>query len=85
MENFYYLIIVSAIILEYLLSSIGSILDIRSITPEIPKDFQVAYDKEKYAKSQEYLKDRTKFSLISSTFSLILITVSYTHLRAHET
>ena len=75
MENFYYLIIVSAIILEYLLSSIGSILDIRSITPEIPKDFQVAYDKEKYAKSQEYLKDRTKFSLISSTFSLILIMI----------
>ena len=75
MENFYYLIIVSAIILEYLLSSIGSILDIRSITPEIPKDFQVAYDKEKYAKSQEYLKNRTKFSLISSTFSLILIMI----------
>ena len=75
MENFYYLIIVSSIILEYLLSSIGSILDIRSITPEIPKDFQVAYDKEKYAKSQEYLKARTKFSLISSTFSLILIMI----------
>ena len=75
MENFYYLIIVSSIILEYLLSSIGSILDIRSITPEIPKDFQVAYDKEKYAKSQEYLKARTKFGLISSTFSLILIMI----------
>ena len=75
MENFYYLIIVSAIILEYLLSSIGSFLDIRSITPEIPKDFQVAYDKEKYAKSQEYLKARTKFGLISSTFSLILIMI----------
>ena len=75
MENFYYLIIISAIILEYLLSSIGSILDIRSITPEIPKDFQIAYDKEKYSKSQEYLKDRTKFGLISSTFSLILIMI----------
>ena len=75
MENFYYLIIVSSIILEYLLSSIGSILDIRSITPEIPKDFQVSYDKKKYSKSQEYLKARTKFGLISSTFSLILIMI----------
>ena len=45
MENFYYLIIISAIILEYLLSSIGSILDIRSITPEIPKDFQSLLDR----------------------------------------
>ena len=75
MENLYYTIIVSAIIIEYLLSSVGSFLDLRNITPEIPKDFQDAYDEEKYSKSQEYLKARTKFSLFSSTFSLILIMV----------
>ena len=75
MENLYYSIIVSAIIVEYLLSSVGSFLDLRNITPEIPKDFQDAYDEEKYSKSQEYLKARTKFSLFSSTFSLILIMV----------
>ena len=59
MENLYYTIIVSAIIIEYLLSSVGSFLDLRNITPEIPKDFQDAYDEEKYSKSQEYLKART--------------------------
>ena len=75
MENLYYTIIFSAIIAEYLLSSVGSFLDLRNITPEIPKDFQDAYDKDKYSKSQEYLKARTKFSLFSSTFSLILIMV----------
>ena len=75
MENLYYLIIVSAIIIEYLLSSISSVLDIKNITPIIPLDFKKAYDGEKYVRSQEYLKARTRFGLFSSTFSLGLILI----------
>ena len=73
MENLYYYIIVIAIIIEYLFSSISSILDIKNITPIIPSDFKKAYDQEKYILSQDYLKARTRFGLFSSTFSLILI------------
>jgi len=75
MENLYYLIIVTAIIIEYLLTSISSVLDIKNITPIIPLDFKKAYDGEKYIQSQEYLKARTRFGLFSSTFSLVLILV----------
>ena len=75
MENLYYYIIIFAIIIEYLLSSISSILDIKNITPTIPYDFKKAYDQEKYILSQEYLKARTRFGLFSSTFSLILIMI----------
>ena len=75
MENLYYLIIVTAIIIEYLLNSISSVLDIKNITPIIPLDFKKAYDGEKYIQSQEYLKARTRFGLFSSTFSLGLILV----------
>ncbi len=75
MENFYYYIIIFAIIIEYLLSSISSILDIKNITPTIPSDFKKAYDQEKYILSQDYLKARTRFGLFSSTFSLILIMI----------
>ena len=75
MENLYYLIIVSAIIIEYLLSSISSVLDIKNITPIIPLDFKKVYDGEKYVRSQEYLKARTRFGLFSSTFSLGLILI----------
>ena len=75
MDNLYYLIIVTAIIIEYLLSSTSSILDIKNITPIIPSDFKKAYDQEKYFRSQEYLKARTRFGLFSSTFSLGLILV----------
>ena len=75
MENLYYYIIIFAIIIEYLFSSISSILDIKNITPTIPSDFKKAYDQEKYILSQDYLKARTKFGLFSSTFSLILIMI----------
>ena len=75
MENLYYYIIIFAIIIEYLLSSIGSILDIKNITPTIPSDFKKAYDQEKYILSQDYLKARTSLGLFSSSFSLILIMI----------
>ena len=75
MENLYYLIIVTAIIIEYLLTSISSVLDIKNIKPIIPLDFKKAYDGEKYVRSQEYLKARTRFGLFSSTFSLGLILI----------
>jgi STE24 endopeptidase len=75
MENLYYYIIIFAIIIEYLLSSISSILDIKNITRTIPSDFKKAYDQEKYILSQDYLKARTSFGLFSSSFSLILIMI----------
>ena len=75
MENLYFLIIVSSIIIEYLLTSISSVLDIKNIKPIIPLDFKKAYDGEKYVRSQEYLKARTRFGLFSSTFSLGLILI----------
>ena len=75
MENLYYYIIIFAIIIEYLLSSISSILDIKNITLAIPSDFKKAYDQEKYILSQDYLKARTSFGLFSSSFSLILIMI----------
>ena len=72
MEQTYFFIIVGALIIEYLLSTISSILNMNSITTTIPDGFQGFYDDKKYSKSQEYLKDKTKLGLYSSTFSLIL-------------
>lgn len=75
MEQTYYLIIIFALAVEYLLSTVSSILDMGNIVEEIPADFQDVYDREKYARSQSYLRDRTRFGIFSSTFSLLLILV----------
>ena len=72
MEQTYYFIIIGALIVEYLLSTISSVLNMNSITSTIPDGFQEFYDDKKYSKSQQYLKDKTKLGLYSSTFSLIL-------------
>jgi len=75
MEQTYYLIIIFALVVEYLLSTVSSILDMGNIVEEVPADFQDVYDREKYARSQSYLRDRTRFGIFSSTFSLLLILV----------
>ena len=72
MEQTYYLIIIGALILEYLLSTVSSVLNMNSVSEDVPNGFQDHYDEDKYAKSQAYLKDNTRFGLFSSTFSLAL-------------
>lgn len=60
---------------EYILSTVSSILNMNSITESIPDGFQDHYNEDKYSKSQAYLKDKTRFGLLSGTFSLILTLV----------
>jgi STE24 endopeptidase len=72
MEQIYCLIIIGALIVEYLLSTVSTILNMNSVSEIVPDGFQDHYDEEKYAKSQAYLKDNTRFGLLSSTFSLVL-------------
>ncbi len=72
MEQAYYLIIIGALLFEYALSSVSAILNMNSITEEVPDGFQGFYDEEKYASSQAYLRDKTRFGLFSGTFSLCI-------------
>ena len=72
MEQTYYLIIIGALILEYLLSTVSSVLNMNSVSEDVPNGFKDHYDEDKYGKSQAYLKDNTRFGLFSSTFSLAL-------------
>lgn len=73
MEQVYYLIIIFALLFEYFLSTTSSLLDIKNISEEVPAGFRDVYDTEKYSKSQNYLKQKTRFGIASATFSLILI------------
>lgn len=70
--NIYMLIIISFLITIYLIDTIADRLNVKNISGDIPAEFEGYYDGEKYAKSQEYLKVRTNFSIVSSTFFLIL-------------
>ena len=75
MEQTFYYIVIGALIVEYLLSTISAILNVNSITEELPSQFIDVYDREKYARSQAYLKAKTRFGLLSSTCGLFVILV----------
>ncbi len=75
MEQTYYFIIIGALIAEYLLSTISSVLNMNNTREEVPEGFTDVYDKDKYVKSQAYLRDQTRFGLITGTFSFALILI----------
>ena len=70
--SIYFIIIIGIILFEYILSFIVRTLNIRALAPNLPQEFSDTFDKEKYAKSQDYTKTNSKFAYITSTFSLIV-------------
>ena len=66
-------IIVTIIILNYLLERWLSWLNHKNSSPVLPEELRGIYDEEKYKKQQAYDKANDRFSLTSSTFSLLLV------------
>ena len=63
-----YLIIVVALLLGgLLLDIIIEILNLSHIKEELPRELNDFYDAERYRKSQQYLRDTTRFGLLSAT------------------
>lgn len=73
MHNIWFYIIIGIILLNFFLSTLISYLNIKSLKTDVPEEMIEFYDSEKYKKSQNYTRTNTRFSLISGTFSLIII------------
>jgi len=70
--SIFFIVIIGVIIFEYILSFIVRTLNLKALSTKIPDEFSDVYDKDRYVSSQEYAKTNSKFSYITSTFSLIL-------------
>jgi len=68
----YFYIIIGMILFEYILSLLVDILNVKSLNPNLPDEFKDVYDQDKYKKSQNYTKSNTKFSFLTSSFSLLV-------------
>ncbi|MDR1400799.1 MAG: M48 family metallopeptidase [Endomicrobium sp.] len=66
----YTFLILFFVVTIYSIQTIADLLNIKDLSSSIPLEFEGYYDKEKYVRSQEYLKATTKFSVVSSTFFL---------------
>ncbi len=71
--NIYLAIIVFSLVAAYALESVGKLLNLRALEPELPEEFGDTFDEEKYRRSQEYTKECSKLNLISSTVNLAIL------------
>ena len=65
--NFYLITILAILIGSYLLELLVERLNLRNLKKELPAEFIGYYDRARYRKSQEYLVENTRFSLINSS------------------
>ncbi|MDR1052471.1 MAG: M48 family metallopeptidase [Endomicrobium sp.] len=70
--NIYTSFIISINVFFYLLKILINFLNIKKTSNNIPEEFKNYYNYEKYSKSQQYLKETTKFSMITSTIILLV-------------
>lgn len=68
--NFYLIFILGILIFQYLLDIITGVLNLKSLKNELPKEFEGTYNAEKYAQSQKYTRENTRFSFLTSTITL---------------
>jgi STE24 endopeptidase len=73
MHEILFIVIIVILIADYLLERLLDYLDSRLYSVDLPEELTGIYDAEKYGKSQEYERVKTRFGTLTETFSLILI------------
>ncbi|MEX0685440.1 MAG: M48 family metallopeptidase [Balneolales bacterium] len=71
--NIYLIIILAAILVDYVLNLAADYLNTSALSKELPDEFEGVYDEEEYKRSQEYTRERTRFGIVSATFGVIVI------------
>ena len=71
--NPYLMIVIALLIADWFRHVVTETLNLRAATPEAPTDLADIYDPDRYAKSQRYLRDNTRFDLLQSTFMLSVL------------
>ena len=71
--NFYFIFIISAVFIEFILARITGYLNITSLSPDLPEEFKNSYDESKYQNSQNYTRTNEQFDVVTGTFDFFLI------------
>lgn len=61
--------ILAVLAVHFVIDVVSDWLNVRHMSPEIPEEFKGCYDDEKYAESQRYLRETTRFSLIQNVIT----------------
>ena len=71
--NFYFIFIILAVFIEFILARITGYLNITSLSPKLPEEFKNSYDESKYQNSQNYTRTNEKFDVVTGTFDFLFI------------
>ena len=74
--NYFLIIILAVLIGTYLLDLVVDTLNVRHVTTDLPEEFRDCYDADKYKKSQEYLRENTRFGIVSDSI-MTPITIAF--------
>lgn len=75
MHNIYFYIIIIVFILNFAWEQFMSYLNRKRMSPHIPQELEGIYNPEEYARQQAYQKVNSRFGLISSGFSFVVVLI----------
>lgn len=73
--NTFAVVILAALVGEYLLQLASGALNVRAFSPALPAEFAGVFDDEKYARARRYTATRTRFGLLHGAFDLAVVLV----------
>ena len=65
-------LIIGILVFEFALETLTNALNLRTFTPEVPGEFASVIDAERYARSQNYTRDRARLASWSRSVSFVL-------------
>lgn len=68
-----FFIILAIVIIDFIVDKVVDALNARHFNDPIPEELQDVYEEKEYQRSQAYKKERYRFNLITSSFSLLLL------------
>lgn len=73
--NYFASLILAALAGNYAITTWAEMLNLKSLTPELPAEFSDVYEGEAYAKSQHYTRAKTNFGLLTASFDLAVLLI----------
>ncbi|MFZ1202518.1 MAG: M48 family metallopeptidase [Desulfobacterales bacterium] len=67
--------ILLALLLKLALNTVADILNLQTLRPDLPPEFQDLYDEARYQRSQQYLKVNTRFGWVVSAVNLLVLLI----------
>ena len=71
--NPFSIIILVALILEFVIGLVANVLNLKALRPELPSALEGMYEPNEYRRSQEYTRTLTRFSLVTGAFRLVIL------------